>query len=330
MSHKKTSNTHSAFSIAINSNASQHKNRMITTLLISILLSACGGNSSVLDPTAPQLAIAQVSQSISHNTGDIGDTIVPPQAIAASQSMAARATAVTSLNPDDYITIESGMLPVVISAPHGGETVIPGVAIRTSGTTVMDWNTYPIAIAIQSKLYAKTGKRAYLVAAKASRKYVDFNRSADLAYESNLVQPIYDRYYGALNSAVTAAKLQAPAAALLIDVHGQSSKSSVTYRGTRDGQTANNTIFYTAPNGLITTMNALGLSVNPTSAGARDNVNFNGGNIVWVFGKNNIAGINSVQFEFGYNFRDTDAHVDSTASKMCDAIITHLRSTGAL
>ena len=325
MNLKSTNNSLNTFLFAIKSNAHQRKNKMFSTVFISILLSACGGNSSVPEPKTVPLSVAQESQNIIHNTGDIGDPVALPQAIAAP-----RTAALTSLNPDDYITIESGMLPVVISAPHGGEMVIPGVAIRSSGTTVMDWNTYPIAIAIQSKLYAKTGKRAYLVAAKASRKYVDFNRSADLAYESSLVKPIYDRYYGALNSAVTAAKLQAPAAALLIDVHGQSSKSSVTYRGTRDGQTANNTIFYTAPNGLITTMNALGLSVNPTSAGARDNVNFNGGNIVWVFGKNNNAGINSVQFEFGYNFRDTDAHVDSTASKVCDAIIAHLRSTGAL
>ena len=318
-------NTNSTFLISTNTDTPLSKTKMLTTFLLSILLSACGGNSSVLEATTAPLPISQANQSITHNTGDIGDPVTPPQAIAAP-----RTAALISLIPDDYITIESGMLPVVISAPHGGEMVIPGVAIRSSGTTVMDWNTYPIAIAIQSKLYAKTGKRAYLVAAKASRKYVDFNRSADLAYESSLVKPIYDRYYGALASAVAATKLQAPAAALLVDVHGQSQKTSVTYRGTRDGQTANNTVFYTAPNGLITKMNALGLSVNPTSAGARDNVNFNGGNIVWVFGKNNTAGINSVQFEFGYNFRDTDANVDSTASKVSDSIIAHLRSTGAL
>ena len=304
--------------------------KVIAVAWVCAALAGCGGGNAINLPHAPANAGAVAGEALNHNSGDLGDPGVAEALADAQQSRATPAAVATSLNPDDYITIQSGLLPVVISAPHGGDKAIPGVAVRTSGTTVMDWNTYQLATRIQAELRVLTGKSAYLVAAMASRKYVDFNRSADLAYENVLVKPIYDRYYGALQNAVSAVKLQAPAAALLVDIHGQSQNARVTYRGTRDGLTAQNTVFYTTPHGLVTSMNASGLNVSPSTAGGRDNANFNGGNIVWSFGKNNSAGINSVQLEFGLNYRNTDADAVQTAKKAAAAIVSHLKATGAL
>ena len=270
----------------------QRQKRCFVSLALSLCLIACGGAATPTASTVPTVPV--------------------------------------TLIPEDYITIENGSLPVIISAPHGGETVIAGVPVRTSGTTVLDLHTYQLAKAIQAALFAKTGKRAYLVAALVSRQYIDFNRSADLSHESNALKPLYDRYYGALSSAVAAAKLQSPAAAVLIDVHGQGVAPSVVYRGTRDGKTAVNAALHTQPDGLITTMNVLGLGADPAAADGKENVNFNGGNIVWAFGKNNSNGINCVQFEFGYGFRETQASVDGTANKVADAIVAHLHANGVL
>lgn len=242
----------------------------------------------------------------------------------------AAASVAAAPDPNDFIRIESGLLPVVLSAPHGGETAIPGIAVRTGGTTVLDYNTFQIASALQERLLVLTGKRAHLVAAIASRKYVDFNRSADLAYEDDAVAPVYARYYSALRTAVDAVRVQAPGAALLVDIHGQSQNARVTYRGTRNGLTAFNSVFYTTPDGLITRMTSSGLNVNPSSAGGKDNSNFNGGTIVATFGKHTSGGINSVQFELGYNFRATQRDATATANILAAAIVAHLRASGAL
>jgi N-formylglutamate amidohydrolase len=236
----------------------------------------------------------------------------------------------TPLDPNDFIRIEIGTLPVVISAPHGGQTVIPGIAERSSGTTVLDTNTFQVASAIQARLLVLTGKRAHLVAAIASRKYVDFNRSAELAYEDVRVKPVYDRYYSALRSAVDASRVQAPAAAVLIDLHGQGEAATITYRGTRNGLTASNVVFYTMPDGLITSMNASALGVNPGVVAGVEHSSFTGGNLVQAFGHTSANGINSIQLEFGYSFRSSASVATETGNKMAVAIVAHLRATGAL
>ena len=218
---------------------------------------------------------------------------------------------------DTYLTIEKGSLPIVLSVPHGGEVVLEGAPERAKGTKVQDDRVNELAAAIQRQLLAKTGKQAYLVGAKISRKYVDFNRRAQEAYESPDAAPVYDAYYGALRSAVDQVRTQP--GALLLDIHGQSFKRDVVFRGTGSGLTANNTPFYSEPDGLVTRLNAAGLNVEPASAQAKEE-HFSGGTIV----RQAPQGIDSVQLEFGANWRTTPERIEQTASIVADALIRHL------
>ena len=112
----------------------------------------------------------------------------------------------SAVDPSAYLTVETGTLPVVLSAPHGGTTVLPEIPERTSGVTTLDTHTYELAAAIQIKLFALTGKQAHRVAALASRKFIDFNRSSDQAYESPAVAALYQAYHASVDKAVLSAK----------------------------------------------------------------------------------------------------------------------------
>lgn len=222
---------------------------------------------------------------------------------------------------DTYLTIEKGSLPIVFSVPHGGEVALDGTPERTKGTKEQDDRVNQLVAAIQRQLLAKTGKQAWLVGAKISRKYIDFNRRAEDAYESPDAAPVYDAYYGALRSAIEQVRTQP--GALLLDIHGQSFKRDVVFRGTGSGLTANNTPFYAEPDGLVTRLNAAGLNLEAASAEAKEE-HFSGGTIVRVFGRQAPQGIDSVPLEFGANWRTTPERIEQTAAIVADALIRHL------
>ncbi len=224
-----------------------------------------------------------------------------------------------------YLTIEPGTLPLVFSVPHGGAVKLADMPERAKGTKVQDDRVNELAAAIQRQLLAKTGKQAYLVGAKISRKYVDFNRKAEEAYESPTAKPVYDNYYAALRSAVGQVRTQP--GALLVDIHGQSMDKGAIFRGTGNGLTARNAPFYAAPDGLITRLEAGGLNVLPKGADDKE-THFSGGTIVRVFGYQEQNGIQSIQLEFGANWRAGAERIEQTAAIVADALIAHLRAAG--
>jgi hypothetical protein len=224
-----------------------------------------------------------------------------------------------------YLTIEPGTLPLVFSVPHGGDVKLADAPERAKGTKVQDDRVNELAAAIQRHLLARTGKQAYLVGAKISRKYVDFNRKAEDAYEAPTAAPVYDAYYAALRSAVDTVRSQP--GALLVDIHGQSMDKGAVFRGTGSGLTAHNAPFYTEPDGLITRLDAGGLNVLPKAAEDKE-LHFSGGTIVRVFGYRNPQGIDSIQLEFGANWRTTPERIEQTAAVVADALLAHLRAAG--
>lgn len=227
------------------------------------------------------------------------------------------------IEPNAYVRTEVGGLPVVISVPHGGSLDIPGVPVRTAGPTGIDLYTVELAAAIQHALQARTGQRAYLVAGLASRKYVDFNRSAAQAYETAAAAPVYQAYHTALQSAVNVARIQSSTRALLIDLLGQSNNVHVVYRGTQNGRTANLQALYAAGE-FFSTMQSRGIDVDPAGVGGTENSSYNGGYIVGTYGLGS-AGVNAVQLAFGMDYRNPRSALDDTANKVAEALAAHLQ-----
>lgn len=243
----------------------------------------------------------------------------------AATAPAAAASAASANQFPDYLIIEPGTLPLVFSVPHGGNVKLADAPERAKGTKVQDDRVNELAAAIQRHLLAKSGRQAYLVGANISRKYIDFNRKAEDAYEAPSAAPVYDAYYGALRSAIDAVRTQP--GALLVDIHGQSLDKGAIFRGTGSGLTARNAPFYTTPDGLITRLEAGGLNVLPKAAEDKE-THFSGGTIVRVFGVQTPQGIDSVQLEFGANWRAGAERIEQTAAVVADALLAHLRAAG--
>ena len=109
-------------------------------------------------------------------------------------------------NAESLLTVRVGMLPIILSAPHGGRAPIPDIAARRGigvpqFTTERDSNTDELAEKIAMKMEEKLGARPFLVIARFGRKYADANRAEDRAYESAEARPYYLAYHRALAQA---------------------------------------------------------------------------------------------------------------------------------
>jgi len=246
----------------------------------------------------------------------------------------------TSKNPSatkpkkvEFVTILKGTLPVILSAPHGGELDLPGSLPRdrkSGGSrfqTVRDVRSSELAEAIAKELEAQLGQRPYVVILRVSRKYLDANREADYAYESPEAQVVYDEYHGAIEQ-FKKSILEKQGAGLLIDVHGQSKEKGAVYRGTRNGLTIsalNRRLARDAGALYSQSMETAGLRmIPPSTATPNQEVEYNGGEIVVAHGSQNPGGIDSIQMEFGADLRAANA-LDQTAKDFVKGLIPFLK-----
>jgi N-formylglutamate amidohydrolase len=248
--------------------------------------------------------------------------------------------------PADLVLAQPGMLPIVLTAPHGGREAIPGVAPRvtqgepTGGrgyVTVTDTNTDRLAEGIAAEIKALTGKQPYLVLAKFQRKYIDPNRPPEIGVDNPMARPYYDYYHQSVRRFVDEVRSKYPAG-LLIDVHGQGKDPTVVMRGTQNGRAVQRLLeragapAVTGPNGIFGQLAANRFAVFPTNdvppGGTSENAGYDGGYTVGTYGSHTADGIDAVQMEFGTKYRRTGA-VDTSARDAAKAIVafydTYLR-----
>jgi N-formylglutamate amidohydrolase len=92
--------------------------------------------------------------------------------------------------PADFVLLQQGTLPIILTAPHGGRDPVPGIPARdVSGkgnryVSSSDLNSDLIAQGIAEEIKELTGKTPYVVMARFQRKFIDPNRPPDIAYDS--------------------------------------------------------------------------------------------------------------------------------------------------
>ena len=104
---------------------------------------------------------------------------------------AAAAPAASANQFPDYLTIEPGTLPLVLSVPHGGNVKLADAPERAKGTKVQDDRVNELAAAIQRHLLAKSGRQAYLVGANISRKYIDFTPDVERLCRRRIAESVH-------------------------------------------------------------------------------------------------------------------------------------------
>lgn len=232
----------------------------------------------------------------------------------------------------ELLHAETGELPVILTAPHGGVQAVPGCGERTAigsrFVTGPDYNTDRLARGIADELKRLTGKAPYLVIARFHRKYIDANRSAGEAYGSPGCAADYEAYHAAIRRLIDEMRAKYPRA-MLFDIHGQVAFRESILRGTRYGSTVKALLAragapaVTGPDSVFGRFAAMGYTIVPANdAAPTDRVeakNYTGGHTVEIYGSNRADGIDAMQLEFGRDLREGTT-LDKTAKDTAQAI----------
>jgi hypothetical protein len=225
---------------------------------------------------------------------------------------------------ESLMVVQSGDLPIILTAPHGGQKRIDGVPRRkkTGGAvTVWDTGSLEVALELAKQIEAAFGKKPYVVAAKFSRKYLDAGRDSSRAYQSPAAKPVYDAYHKHVLTFVKEVQEKYPEGGILLDIHAQGTDPNTIYRGTKNGQTtsallsAHKQLALTGKNSILGVMkNKYKYKIDPDNKPLFDppeNTSYSGGYTVVAYGSHNQdgvgnekgTGIDAIQLELGSNQR---------------------------
>ncbi|MBX3650109.1 MAG: N-formylglutamate amidohydrolase [Burkholderiales bacterium] len=233
---------------------------------------------------------------------------------------------------DGPVQAESGGLPVILTAPHGGLEDLPGCSERSpAGVRFVnrpDINTDRLTRAIADELRRLTGKSPYLVIARFHRKYIDANRRAEEAYGDPGCAAAYEAYHAAVRSHVAELRAKFPHA-MLFDIHGQTVFRDAILRGTRYGSTVQALLAragapaITGPDSVFGRFAAMGYAILPgNNAAPTERIeakNYAGGHTVDLYGSHREQGIDAMQLEFGRDLRN-GPRLEQTAKDSAQAI----------
>ena len=239
---------------------------------------------------------------------------------------------------NEFLQVQRGELPIIITAPHGGSLAIPGVPKRVgpegelkSGkfVTGQDTRTFELATATAKRVEELTGKQPYLVAMKAHRQFVDPNRPEKEAVEHPNAQVVHAAFHGQVREFVDELRKKFPQGALLLDIHGQAASTNTIFRGTQNGTTVmkmvekHGAVALTGEQSILGYLAAKGIKVEPpnTPPGTPPETKaFGGGWIVRSYGSHTTNGVDAIQLEFGGAFRTDAGKREETAKFLAEAI----------
>jgi len=236
--------------------------------------------------------------------------------------------------PARLLTVWAGMLPIILSAPHGGRESIPGVPVRRGigvpqFTTERDNNTAELAEAIGRALGDRLDAKPFLIVARFERKYVDANRPHAAAYESVAAKPYYEAYHRALEDASERVR-QRWMGGMLLDIHGQGAEADTIFRGTDNGRSVSalqqkfGNEALTGPKSIVGQLALKGYKVIPNGVGEAREQRYTGGYTTRTYGSHRGTQINAIQLEIGTNLR-ARAKLDRTAIDLADSIAVFAR-----
>jgi N-formylglutamate amidohydrolase len=236
--------------------------------------------------------------------------------------------------PEDFVYVQKGTLPVIISAPHGGRKKVPDVPERlgkgvANFQTVLDTNTAELAEKFAAELEKLLNGKPWVVIARFGRGYLDANRPREQAYESDQAKPYYDAYHDPLEAACKAVK-EKFGRGLLLDIHGQGSHPDSICRGTQNGKTVtllNDRYGWAALTGKRSVLGQLqrgGYKVLPncdSDPKTKEEPGLSGGHIVATYGSHTGYAIDAIQLELGSFLRDKEKdRYAKTARDLADAV----------
>lgn len=229
----------------------------------------------------------------------------------------------------EWLTVRVGTMPVVLSAPHGGDRPMSHIPARQRSDlpkfqTVRDERTAELTEKLADALAEESGRQPFVVILRAERKYVDVNRPPEHAYEAEPAKAVYVAYHRALRKACDEIRAKWKHG-LLLDVHGQTLEDGVIFRGTHNLETITALRQRAGPEvyrQLDRALGKQGFRVLPP-ADERE-TRFTGGYIVQTYGSQHPDGIDAIQWEFGSELRQKEV-LDQTARQAGKALAEFVR-----
>jgi len=238
-------------------------------------------------------------------------------------------------DPADFLTVWSGMLPIILAAPHGGRAVLSGVPLRrgvgvAQFTAERDNNTAELAEAVAVKIDERLGAKPFLVVAHFERKYLDVNRPVSGAFESAAAKPYYDAYHEAIGAAAQRIRNRW-GLGLLLDIHGQGAEPDAIFRGTDNGksvaalQQRHGMAALSGAHSILGQLATKGYKILPGTAGDEPEGRYTGGYTTRTYGSHRGTNIDAIQLELGGNLRSRK-NLARTANDLAEAIANFARA----
>ena len=234
-----------------------------------------------------------------------------------------------------------GTLPVLLACGHDGTEQPEGVPPRSGKdlpasclfNTSRDRDAASLTRAVAEQLRARAGEMPYVVIATFDRDYIDANRSADCAFETDAAQTYYEEYHAVLRGLVNEIRAENDGIGLLLDLHGSKRREEAPadiYVGTENGQTitalregTSDDVLYRR-RGLVGLLRAAGYAMLPGEAGVPEHPSFTGGYTVETYGSHHADGIDAIQLEIVAELRTDVTRRLALAADLADAIASLL------
>lgn len=122
-----------------------------------------------------------------------------------------------------------GALPVILTAPHGGDQQPPGVPKERSPKNLpaecrfeknTDRFTRTITRGVAQALFDVFGAAPYVVMADFDRAFIDANRSPECAFDDPDARQFYDEYHHTIRGFIDEIRTDNGGLGLLFDIHG--------------------------------------------------------------------------------------------------------------
>ena len=121
---------------------------------------------------------------------------------------------------NDYIEYIPGELPVILSAPHGGDLTPDEIPNRSSGVTGRDRNTMELTRAVREALIDLTGAAPHIIISHLHREKLDPNREiVEAAQASAFAEQAWEEFQTYIERARGAAVSEV-GGAMYFDMHG--------------------------------------------------------------------------------------------------------------
>jgi N-formylglutamate amidohydrolase len=232
------------------------------------------------------------------------------------------------------VSRHGGTLPVLLTCPHGGDEVPPGVPERTRANSPRDCppfeddrdlRTREVTTGIAQRLLELTGEAPSVVIAEYDREYIDANRSAECAFEpvpESNARRFYDEYHNTIRQFIDNIRAENGGLGLLFDIHGTGGIDETPadlYLGTVKGETVERLLradprAMERPRSLGGFLKAAGYTV---VAEACDLI---GGHTVRTYGSHNADGLDAIQIEIVLPLRKVPWQRDCLVEHLAQAI----------